>query len=61
MLEENILPCIWRRNEANKIMEFGDPESAQLLQNQILPKAKQECEELNLAFTSSDHFTIYSL
>lgn len=28
MIEGNILPCIWRRNEAHKIMEFGDPEPA---------------------------------
>lgn len=54
MLEKNILPCIWRRNEANKIMEFGDPEPAHLPKNQILSKAKQEREKINLALTSSD-------
>lgn len=54
MLEGNILPCIWRRNEANKIMKFGDPEPAHLPKNQILSKAKQEREKINLALTTSD-------
>lgn len=54
MLEGNILPCIWRRNEANKIMKFGDSEPAHLPKNQILSKAKQEREKINLALTTSD-------
>lgn len=54
MLEGNILSCIWRRNEDNKIMEFGDPEPAHLSKNEILSKAKQEREKINLALTTSD-------
>jgi len=55
MLEGNILPYIWRRNEANKIMEFGDPEPAHLPKNRILSKAKQEREKINLgSLTTSD-------
>jgi len=54
MLEGNILSCIWRQNEANKIMEFDDPKLAHLSKNWILSKAKQKREKINLTLTASD-------
>jgi len=40
MFEGCILPCIWRRNEANIIMEFNDPKPAHLPKNRILSESK---------------------
>lgn len=53
MVEENILPCIWRHNEGNKVMKFGDPEPPYLPKNQVLSKAKQERKNINLSITTS--------
>jgi len=61
MLEGNILLCIWRQNEANKIMEFNDAEPAYFPKNRILSKAKQKREKINLALTTSDPLIIYKV
>lgn len=51
MVDHNILPCIWRRNEANKLMKFGDPEPPQLPINSVLRKAKQERQNVIFGLT----------
>jgi len=42
LAENHVLPCQWRRVEANKLMELGDLEPPHLPCNTVLRKAKQE-------------------
>jgi len=38
MVDANILPCMWRRKEADKLMTFGDNELAHLPNLNVLRK-----------------------
>lgn len=54
LVECNMLPSAWRRNEANETMEFGDPEPPTLPSNKVLQKAKQQRKNINLGITSTN-------
>ena len=54
MVDSNILPCIWRRNEADKLMQYGDREPAHLPKNSVLRKAKQEREDIRFGLKGKD-------
>lgn len=48
LAENHELSCRWRRAEADKLMDLGDPEPPYLPTNSVLRKAKQERQDINL-------------
>jgi len=53
MVDANILPCMWRRKEADKLMTFGD-EPAHLPNLNVLHKAKEQRHNVDLGVSVSD-------
>jgi len=54
MVDANILPCIWRRKETDKLMSFGDNEPVHLPNINVLRKAKEERRNIDLGISVSD-------
>lgn len=54
MVDANILPCIWRRKETDKLMSFGDNEPVHLPNINVLRKAKEERRNIDLGISISD-------
>lgn len=54
MIDSNTLPSLWRRKEADKIMEFGDPEPPYLPKTNVLRKAKEHEKNKDLGISLID-------
>lgn len=56
LVEGKTLPCIWRRKQADILMDVGDDEPAHLYTCDVLRKAKQERQDSLLDVTSTNMF-----
>lgn len=56
LVEGKTLPCIWRREQADILMDVGDDEPAHLYTGDVLRKAKQERSDKLLGVTSTNIF-----
>ena len=54
MVDNKTLPSMWRRAEADNLMEIGDPEPPHLPKPCVLRKAKEQLINKNLEITSTD-------
>lgn len=54
MVDANILPCMWRRKEADKLMSFGDNEPSHLPNANVLRKAKEQRRNIDLGISVTD-------
>lgn len=56
LVEGKTLPCMWRRKQADILMDVGDDEPAHLYTCDVLRKAKQERQDKLLGVTSINMF-----
>lgn len=56
LVEGKTLPCVWRRERADDLMDVGDDEPAHLYSCNVLRKAKQERQDRLLGVTSNNIF-----
>lgn len=54
IIDANILPCMWRRKESDKLMSFGDNEPAHLPNINVLRKAKEQRRNVDLGISVND-------